>query len=487
MRKSYEKQYRFDTSPIAKVELNVECRDEIICVLLGLQHLYTNSELRMKVIRLVAADINEDSRTDVGRPGMDHWQVVVLAAVRLGCNFDYDKLQDQVENHRALRAIMGIGEWKALDGFNYRTIRDTLCLLKPATFSKINEAIVTAGHAIDPQAAATVRADSFVIETNIHYPTESALILDGIRKLVPLCVDLAATCGVSGWRQITHLIKKIKKLVQKIGRMAASQSRSKKDLLNAAYNELLERADKVLQLARDLIKTAIEDHGSQAIILQTKAIELWIDLTSQVCETARRRVLLGESVPNSEKLFSLFETHTQLYRRGKAGQTNQFGRLVLIYEDGAGFISHYHLMDREAVDKDVVVEQTVVVMDKHNGAIESASFDRGFYSKENELALQEIVDNVCVMPRAPSEYAERMKTADIEFHQTRLNHSGVESAIGALQRGNGLKRSRDKSEIGFERYFGLGVLGRNIHTLGKLILARKHAKSLAAKSSRKAA
>ena len=139
------------------------------------------------------------------------------------------------------------------------------------------------------------------------------------------------------------------------------------------------------------------------------------------------------------------------------------------------------------MDKDVVVEQTVVVMDKHNGAIESASFDRGFYSKENELALQEIVDNVCVMPRAPSEYAERMKTADIEFHQTRLNHSGVESAIGALQRGNGLKRSRDKSEIGFERYFGLGVLGRNIHTLGKLILARKHAKSLAAKSSRKAA
>jgi hypothetical protein len=418
---------------------------------------------------------------------MDYWQVLVLAAVRLGCNLDFDKLQDQVENHRALRGIMGIGDWEALDGFNYRTIRDTLCLLKPATISKLNEAIVSAGHAIDPQAGVTVRADSFVIETNIHYPTESRLILDGIRKLVPLCVDLAATCGITGWRQISHLTKKIKKQVQTIGRMAASKSPTKKGLLSAAYAELLERAGKVLQLARELIETAIKEHGSRATALQTKAIELWIDLTSQVCDTARRRVLLGESVPNSEKLFSLFETHTQLYRRGKAGQTNQFGRLVLVFEDGAGFISHYHLMDREAMDKDVVVGQTVVVMDKHNGAIESASFDRGFYSKENEQALQELVDNVCVLPRAPAEYAERLKTADIKFHKTRLHHSGIESAIGAMQRGNGLKRCRDKSEIGFERYFGLGVLGRNIHTLGKLLLARDHANSLAATSSRKAA
>jgi hypothetical protein len=418
---------------------------------------------------------------------MDYWQVVVLAAVRLGCNLDFDKLQDHVENHRALRGIMGIGDWEALDGFNHRTIRDTLCLLKPATISKLNEAIVSAGHALDPQAAATVRADSFVIETNIHYPTESTLILDGIRKLVPLCVDLAATCGISGWRQIAHLIKKIKKLVQKIGRMAASKSPLKKDLLSAAYAELLERAGKVLQLARELVKAATEDHGSRAILLQIKAIELWIDLTSQVCDTARRRVLLGESVPNSEKLFSLFETHTQLYRRGKAGQLNQLGRLVLVYEDGAGFISHYHLMDRDATDKDVVVKQTVVAMDKHNSAIERASFDRGFYSKENEEALREIVNNVCVLPRAPSEYAARLKAGDVQFHQTRLHHSGVESAIGAMQRGNGLKCCRDKSELGFERYFGLGVLGRNIHTLGKLLLARQHGKSLAAKSKRKAA
>lgn len=117
----------------------------------------------------------------------------------------------------------------------------------------------------------------------------------------------------------------------------------------------------------------------------------------------------------------------------------------------------------------------------------SASFDRGFHSDENELALQEIVDNVCVLPRAPGQYAERLKNGSVEFHQTRLRHSGVESAIGALQRGNGLKRCRDRSEIGFEGYFGLPILGRNIHTLGKLLLAKHHATSTSAQNARQAA
>jgi hypothetical protein len=197
--------------------------------------------------------------------------------------------------------------------------------------------------------------------------------------------------------------------------------------------------------------------------------------------------LLGESVPNSDKLFSLFETHTQLYRRGKAGQLNQYGRLVLVYEDGAGFISHYHLMDRDTRDQDVVVDQTKVAQRKHGGAIETASFDRGFHSDKNELSLGEIVEDVCVLPRHPGQYAERLKEGTVKFHQTRLNHSGVESAIGALQRGNGLKRCRDRSEVGFERYFGLAVLGRNLHTLGKLLLARHHAQAASAQSRRQAA
>ena len=184
----------------------------------------------------------------------------------------------------------------------------------------------------------------------------------------------------------------------------------------------------------------------------------WIELTEQVCDTAHRRVILGEKVPNNEKLFSLFETHTQLYRRGKAGTPNQFGRLVLVFEDGAGFISHYHLMDRESRDGDVIVEQTREAQRKHQGQIKTASFDRGFYSQENETLLSTIVGEPCVPPRHPQQYAEQLANGSVTFHRLRQKHPGIESAIGALQAGNGLKRCRDHSEIGFERYLGLAIL-----------------------------
>jgi len=123
----------------------------------------------------------------------------------------------------------------------------------------------------------------------------------------------------------------------------------------------------------------------------------------QVCDAAFRRVVLGETVPNSDKLFSLFETHTQLYRRGKAGEPNQFGRLVLVFEDAAGFISHYHLMDRQTQDKDVIVEQTEIAQRLHAGEIQDASYDRGFYSEENQQQLQQIVKRPCVPPRHPKQ------------------------------------------------------------------------------------
>jgi len=191
VRIAYQSQHRFDSSPIANLSLNIECRDEVIPILVGLQHLYTDSTLRNKVVKLVAADLSEGSRRDVGRPGMDDWQ--------------------------------------DSDGFTYRRIRDTLCRLKPETISKLNQTIVSAGQAIHGDASEYVRADSFVIETNIHYPTESNLIWDGVRKFMPVCVELAETLDLAQWRPSKHLLTKIKKLTQTIGRISASKSPRKKD------------------------------------------------------------------------------------------------------------------------------------------------------------------------------------------------------------------------------------------------------------------
>jgi hypothetical protein len=487
MRKHYDKQRRFDCTPIGELVLNYECRDEVIPVLEGLRYVYTCGAIRRKVVHLVAEDLNEDSRRDVGRPGFDDWQVVVLAAIRLGCDYDYDKLQDQCENHRALQTLLGIGEWSDDVNFGARRIRDTLCQLKPSTLAAINQAIVSHGQELHGEAAASVRADSFVVETDIHYPTESALIGDGMRKVIPLCVELANEIDATGWRQSEHLLKRVKEQVRNIARISASKSPKAKAGLKPAYDRLLKRSATVLDRARALCVAAEKAGTSLNSIALSAQLRHWIQLTEQVCDTAHRRVILGEQVPNSEKLFSLFETHTQLYRRGKAGTPNQFGRLMLVFEDGAGFISHYHLMDREARDADVIVDQMHEAQRKHLGQIETASFDRGFYSAENEALLSTIVSEPCVPPRHPQQYAERLANGSVTFHRLRQKHPGIESAIGALQAGNGLKRCRDHSEIGFERYLGLAILGRNIHVLGKLLIAQRAEQSAAALSKRKAA
>lgn len=485
MRKSYETQQRFGNCPIYDLQLNLNCRDEIVPILATLQHIFNQPKLRIKLCRLVANDLNPESRRDVGRPGFDDWQVIVLAVVRHGCNLDYDKLQNLAEEHRSLRLLMQIGDWDKPTSFDWRRIQSVLTMLRPHTIQSINQAIVAYGQDLHGEARQEVRADSFVIETNIHYPTESSLIYDGIRKIVALCVPLARELDQTGWRQAEHLTKQIKKIVRNISRIAASKSPKAKAALPTAYENLLNRANAILERTKALLNTEKTD-GTVSTSCQAIAIQEWIELTEQVCDTANRRVLLGEAVPNQDKLFSLFETHTQLYKRGKAGQPIQYGRLALVFEDGAGFISHFCVMDRAVCDADVIVAETRKAQQVHRGEITQASFDRGFYTAENKLELAKIVGQVSLCPRAPKQYAEQLGTETFDEQAVRYRHAGIESAIGGLQRGNGLDRCRDRSEVGLERYLGLGILSRNMQVLGKLLIAREVGDTIAGHSLREA-
>ena len=487
MRKPFSRQRRLDCSAIDNVVLNVNCRHELIPILAGLRHLYSQPNLRNRILRRIAQDINHNSRRDVGREGLDDWQILVLAGVRLGCNFNYDELHDLAEQHRALREIMGIGQWDVKTSFNWRRIRNTLCSLKAETLDAINELVIGEGHRLCPEAAKKVRADSFVVETNIHYPTESSLIIDGMGKILPLCAAISSELDISGWRQHEHLLRRMRNIAITISRVSAAKRAGYQKRLQGLYRRLLQRANKILARAKELVNQVSDREASIATLGKIADLLGYIKLTSQVCSTAQRRVINGETVPNHEKLFSIFETHTQLYRRGKQAEPNQFGRLVMVYEDGAGFISHHYLVPRDVQDADVVVEQTRIAQKRHQGQIEDASFDRGFYSPENERRLKSIIEHACMPKRAPSQFAEQMKNASVRFHQARQRHPGIESAIGALQFGNGLERSRDRTEVGFERYIGLAILGRNLHVLGKLLIQQQAPEQATAHSRRKPA
>jgi len=484
MRKAFSSQRRLDCRGVVGVQLNFECRDEIVPVLKTLQHIYSQPELRNRILDLIAKDVNQDTRDDVGREGMDYWQILVLAAVRLGCNLDYDKLQNLAEEHRALRHIMQIGDWLEQVDFDWRRIHDNVCLLKPATIEKIDQHIVAEGHRLQPDAAKQVRADSFVIATNIHWPTESTLIRDGIRKVLGFCVSIAAVLELDGWRQSAHLLRKVKRLSRHIERIASRKGPNYQKRLKSSYRELLTLSGNITHRAQELLQHA-EASQEFAAVAQVAQLRVFLKRTEQVRGTARRRVLQNETVPNEEKLFSIFEPHTQLYKRGKAGEPLQFGRLALIYEDAAGFITQAYLLGREEQDRDVVVSQTRILQERLNGAIEEASFDRGFHSPDNQRELAEIIPRPCLLKSGVKQSAEQSQQASVSFRRARQRHAGVESAIGALQAGNGLRRSRDRTELGFERYLALGVLGRNLHVLGKLLIAQEDSRCEAARTQRK--
>src|SRR5205823_647875 len=168
---------RLGCPAVADAQLNLNCRDEVVPILAALRHVYGRPALRDQILEAVAADVNRagPASRKRGRPGMDYWPILVLAAVRLGCDLDYDKLQDLAEQHRALRQIMGIDGWDdQFDGrFDWRRIRDNVTLVRPETLERINHLIVAEAHRLVPTAARSARADSCVAGTNIDYPPES--------------------------------------------------------------------------------------------------------------------------------------------------------------------------------------------------------------------------------------------------------------------------------------------------------------------------
>ena len=518
MRQARERQRRIDGGSVSQVVLNLNCRDELIPILRALQQVYATPQLRDEILKLVERDVSATSRADRGRSGLSYWCILVLAAVRLGCNLDYDRLQDFAENHRALRGIMEVGEFDETE-FSWKRIRDNVCLLRPETIDQISRLIVAEGHQLVPDAVKTMRADSFVVETNIHYPTDSSLIVDGVRKVIELCEPLAESRGLCGWRQQAQLLKSVKSPARQIARIAAKKGPNYLERLKPLYAKLLKKSGRVLTRARELVaelkrrptsprppvrdekniteKSVTEKSVTEKSVtekshglLELATLETFIERTEQVRDVARRRVMKGETVPNNDKLFSLFEPHTQLYKRGKAGQPVQFGRLTLVFEDDAGFITQHRLLSRTESDRDVAIPETRRLQERFQNQVEKLSFDRGFHSPENQEQLSQLVTSPCLpkpgVKQAAAQLAAQSATAQVTFRKAQQRHPGIESAIGGLQSGNGQKRCRDRGQLGLERYLSLGILGRNLHTFGRLLIQREAPDSEAAHSQRAA-
>ena len=476
MRQIYAKQCQLGQSPIEQIEFDLHSRDDIPQILRGLQYIYSEPALRKLVFehleKLIPADVDPNN----GRPGMDLWNVFVLATLRVNLNCDYDRIVELANEHRSLRMMLGHDGPFAVDvRYCRETVRENLQLITPEVLDKINQAIVKAGHQLLGQADAPLlaRCDSFVVETGVEYPTDIRLLDDAMHKVIMGCGQAYKQFSVPDWRQYDYNYTCLHTLYRTAQRIKHSSSKdeakkaAQQDKIIQAHQAFIDRAEFFLQRAQQTLEQLADIPGSEALRAE---IDYYGLCAYHQIDLIRRRVVEGETIPHAEKIFSLFKPYTEWISKGKAGVPQELGLRVCIVEDQFGFLLHHQVMEQQTDDK---VAVSIVRETKARFLnLRLCSFDKGFWSTGNHKELEEILDKAVLPKKGGLSKPDRERQSDPEFIQARKQHAAVESAINALEV-HGLDACPDYGLDSFKRYVALAVVGRNIQKLGAILLQRE--------------
>ncbi len=365
--------------------------------------------------------------------------------------------------------------------WSIESIKDNVSLLTPETLDKINEVVVEAGHALfkkkdEKKDELKARCDSFVVETDVHFPTDISLLFDAIRTLVKMMMRLSNYENFEGWRQGKYLMKKMKKLIRQIGVIRGSikngskgnPSEKKSNSLTRNQEEFIRLHQELVVLGEKLVSQAEQDLKKCQPHKHKEKAELFLAHAKRQVEQIRRRVLNGETIPAGEKVYSVFEPHTEWISKGKAGVPQELGLRVCIIEDQYNFILSHVVMQKQTDDQ--VAVSFIQDTKRRFPNLSSCSFDKGFHSPQNKIDLVKILNEVVLPKKGKLNVAQLQEETSESFVKARNQHSAVESAINSLEH-HGLGRCYDHGIDGFKRHVALAIVGKNIYQLGRLILA----------------
>jgi IS5 family transposase len=465
---------------IADIDIDLKSRDEIAQLLRGLQYIYTHDDLRGKVFQLLEDHIQPKINKETGRPGLSLWNIFVMGVFRLDLNWDYDHLHGQVNNHKTLRQMLGHADIFDSHYYHCQTIKDNVTLLTPKLLDEINQVVVQAGHGVAKKkenAGLRGRCDSFVVESNVHYPTDINLLYDAMRKVITLIARLCESHDMTDWRQQAYNVKQVKRAMwatqmkKRGGGKTEAQKIKRQAQIIEAHRAYIDVAQPFLDKARLSLK-ALEDEGLSSVSLEARRIEIkdYIAHADRQIDQIKRRVLQGETIPHDEKVFSIFEPHREWIVKGKAGVPVELGLRVCVLEDQHQFLLHYRVMEKETDDR--IAVDMVSEAKKRFADLTTCSFDKGFHSPSNQKALAELL-TTAALPRK-GKLSEKAKTqeASDEFRRAHKNHSAIESAINALEV-HGLDCCPDKGIDGFKRYVALAIVARNLQRLGTILIGQE--------------
>jgi IS5 family transposase len=384
--------------------------------------------------------------------------ILRMLAIKHLYDLSYEESEQQVADSLVLRQFCRVY-------FHAVPDHTTLCkwagLVQPKTLEAFNERILSLAIESKLTRGRKLRMDGTVVETTIHYPTDSSLLADSVRVLGRTLTR--AKMNLVGHTELTkETFRNRIRSAKRVARQIAQLSRRGREQLKPHYQRLMGATQATIRQAEQVLielQTKMAEQGHQLI----ETLQTFLPRAEQVLEQARRRVINGESVPAAEKLVSIFEPHTDIIRRGKPNRDAEFGHKLWLGEVEGGFISQYRVLDGNPADG----AQWQPTLERHiqqfNHPPWQASADRGVHSADNEAYAANLGVKRVILPK-PGRKSETRRKYERQpwFWRGRRFHAGVEGRISVIKRKYGLGRCRNRGSAGFERWVGWGIIANNL-------------------------
>jgi transposase, IS5 family len=417
-----------------------------------------------------------------GRRGLTARQVLRSLVLMRVKDWDYRELRERIADGVTLRQFTDFycDPVPKHDAFNRGFNR-----LTPQTLKAVNDLVVLAAVGLGLEDGAKLRVDTTVVETDIHHPTDNTLLWDVVRVVTRLVGRLAKALKMRRIKGFHDRRRSAHRRMYEIQRMTTRQRQERQTTI---YRALIGVAEDVVASAKTALERTATMRGedlSAAMAIDAIRDEIvhYCGLGERVIDQARRRVLEGEQVPNAEKIYSIFEPHTDLIKRGKVRTPVEFGHKVFLAESAKGLITQYEVLKGNPTDEIHVAPSLRRHRHAFRRAPELYAGDRGFFSEQNVTAcVQGAVKTVCIPQRGGSKTPRRQAyERSAAFKQGQCFRAGIEGRISVLMRGRGMKRCRAEGVERFTLFVGAAVLANNLMVLARLLTKRSSRRRKAAR------
>jgi IS5 family transposase len=338
---------------------------------------------------------------------------------------------------------------------------------------QIHERIVQIAQAEEVMEGRRMRVDTTVTEANIHYPTDSSLLGDGVRVLIRTMKKITKIAGETG-AKLRDRSRSVKLRALEIARAARAKGKQSKQKLERAYANLLNSTSRVVGQAKQFSKEVAEGvKRSTDIVMQLaleglrQAIDTMVPRVKQAMKQTRARLFRGDT-RSEGKIFSLFEPSSEIIRKGKAGKPNEFGKMVKLQEAENQIVIDYEVFGQRPSDSDLLIAAIEIHQARLGRTPRLVAGDAGFYSAKNEAAAQAMgVKRVCIPNRSTKSPERKREQKKRWFRNGQKWRTGCEGRISVVKRRHGLDRCRYKDFVGMNRWVGLGVIADNLVNIGR--------------------